>query len=56
MLMEMLLKIILVELKRLEKEIYHYIQFKTHKIYKGLHVNYLNGQEDRTCTTGYDQS
>ncbi len=25
---------------------------KTHKIYKGLHVNYLNGQEDRTCTTG----
>ncbi len=39
-------------MKKIEKEIYHYIQLNTHKIYKGLHVNYLNGQEDRTCTTG----
>uniref|UniRef100_A0AAU7YC36 Uncharacterized protein n=1 Tax=Iridovirus sp. TaxID=135728 RepID=A0AAU7YC36_9VIRU len=34
MLMEMLLKIILVELKKIEKEIYHYIQLKLIKFIK----------------------
>jgi hypothetical protein len=25
---------------------------ESHKTFKGLHINYLNGQEDRICTTG----
>ncbi len=48
----MLLKIILESVKKIEERNLQLYSVKTHKIYKGLHVNYLNGQEDRTCTTG----